>query len=313
MQFIRRVLTALSTGYINYFFSETVFWGRFNPETPRWEFIISWIAYSIITYILLTVIDRYHVRSFWALFLAATVYGWTCEGVLAQTLYHNLPFSISLTGLSWHALIVVCWAWYSTRRALAHGSAWSVARTSICLGLFWGAWSVFWWIENKTRTPLEDYIYYATLSGTLLVIAFAFANYVQPAKFAASAVEAWLLFALAAGWFLIIAVAAPIILAILPPLMGIVFLALRKNRRQEARPDVLVDLKMPVPWHRYFILCLVPVTSILFYSLMWVIGSGLPTGWVVYAVTTPVGFILLAISLYKVLTRRETAVVQPAA
>src|SRR5262245_55428597 len=136
LRFIRRACTSLATGYVVYFFSETVFWGRFNPETPQSEFIVSLIVYSIFSAMLLAVISRFRVRSFWAVFLAGAVFGWVGEGIYVQTMYDNFPLHISFTGLAWHALLSVCGGWYLLRRTLAHGTAAQLAGLSVALGLF---------------------------------------------------------------------------------------------------------------------------------------------------------------------------------
>lgn len=314
MGFVRRILTALATGYVLYFFSETMFWGRFNPETPQHEFIASWIVYSLFAYMMLTVISRFHVRSFWSLFLAGAVYGWIGEGIYVQTMYDNFPLHISFTGLAWHALLSVCAGWYLLRHTLAHGSALRLALLSIAWGLFWGLWSVFWWIELGTKTPLEDYIAYATLAGVLLVIALFVENLVQPKEFGSSAWEAWPLVGIAALWFCYVTIpntrivglppfTAPISILVLPPLLGVVFYALRTNRRSEPQPDVLFELKSNPPFYRYLIVLLIPFTTITVYSFLWDKSQGLLTNWVVFILTTPAGFIFLGLSLYKVLNR----------
>ncbi len=313
MHLVRRVLTALASGYVIYFFSETLFWGRFNPETPTGEFVAAWLVYSLMTMILLTVISRFRVRSFWSLFLAASIYGWTAEGIYVQTMYDKLPSSISFTGLAWHAMFSVCMGWYALRWVLAHGSVWRLATVSLSLGLFWGLWSVFWWIELGTKTPREEYVYYAVLSGILLVIALALENVVQPKDFRASAWEAWILFGIAATWFvLIVAAASPWKMLVLVPLMTVVFLALRKNRRDEDRPDLMHFLRADVAWYRYLFVFLTPFSAIAVYLIVWLGGQGLPTNYVVYALSTPAGFVFLVVSLIKVFSRRpKTAVALP--
>jgi hypothetical protein len=309
---MRRLATGLCAGYVVYFLSETVFWGRFNPETPQHEFILSWIVYSIMTMMLLTVIYRFRVRSFWALFLAGAVFGWICEGIYVQTMYDMFPIQISFTGLAWHSLISVCGGWYLLRHSLAHGTIRRIVGVSIGLGLFWGLWSVFWWIEHGERTSLDDYTFYALKSGALVVVALFIENKVQPKDFGSTRFEAWFFFAIAAAWYLFVTIAAaPLSLLVLPPLMALVFYALRKNRQQETRPDVLFELKAPVPWYRYLFVILMPVTAVVVYNIVWNYGHGLPTNWVVFLTTTPAGFILLAVSIYKILRNRIPPLAEP--
>lgn len=93
------------------YFSEFVFWARDTEDSiGGWLFI--YLVYSVVTYILLSVVTTFRVRSVWAIFLAGALYGWLIEGVIVQTMYDDFPLQVSFTGLAWHALISVLIGWY---------------------------------------------------------------------------------------------------------------------------------------------------------------------------------------------------------
>lgn len=107
MPIVKQILGVLATGYILFFYSELVFWVRVQPVDTLPGRISAWLAYSLLAFVFLTILMRFRVRTVWALFLAGAVFGWMTEGIVVQTAYEDLPFSLSFTGLAWHALISV--------------------------------------------------------------------------------------------------------------------------------------------------------------------------------------------------------------
>ena len=94
--------------------------------------------------------------------------------------------------------------------------------------------------------------------------------------------------------------AAPIAALILPLLMLLLYLGLRRNRQIESGGDMLEMLAQPIPPRRLLALLLIPAVAALFYGLYWWSGLHLPTHWAVYVVVTPAGFGLLGWSLWRV-------------
>ena len=133
----RRVLLFLANGYILVFFSELAFWGSYDPVgmAPA-QFLLTWLAYSVLAHILLAVVEQFQVSTIWSVFLAGSVYGWMVEGVLGQTLYGTpefpFPITVSWTGLAWHALISVLVGWFLARRTLRE-NAWRKMTRLACL------------------------------------------------------------------------------------------------------------------------------------------------------------------------------------
>ena len=121
MKFTKRLLLALSTGYILFFYSERIFWSLARPGDTPFDYLLTPLLYAIFAYIFLIIVEMFCVRNIWAIFIAGAAFGWIGEGIVAMTLFGgeiSLPFSISWTGLAWHALISVLIGWYYLRKIL---------------------------------------------------------------------------------------------------------------------------------------------------------------------------------------------------
>ena len=143
-QILARWLAILATGFTFVFFSELLFWG--TPSLP--QFLMTWGVYALLAYVFLLLVQWFHVNNLPSLFLAGAIYGWLTEGVIVATLYEALPQSISLTALSWHALITVCLGWYGLRRALRAADARPIVLWSVGVGLLGGLWLPLWGVEQ---------------------------------------------------------------------------------------------------------------------------------------------------------------------
>lgn len=142
------LLLALATGYILFVFSERIFWTVWRPNDVLAEQVITWLAYSVAAYLFLAAVSWFRANDVWSIFLAGALYGWTVEGGIIYTLYGTeasapFPLSISITGLSWHALISVMLGWWATGRALTATSLRPLVLNSLAIGIFWGVWAMF--------------------------------------------------------------------------------------------------------------------------------------------------------------------------
>jgi hypothetical protein len=166
---IQNLIGTLATGYILFFFSERLFWTVWRQEDSLLDLTITWLAYSAIAYLFLAVVSWSRAADFWSIYLAGAIYGWLVEGGLIDTLYGTqpsapFPVSISITGLSWHALISVmvgCWA---TRRALVAARPSRLAWLSLAVGVFWGLWAMFPRRESPPIvTPVPEFLTNASI------------------------------------------------------------------------------------------------------------------------------------------------------
>ncbi len=161
---LKRTLLALLVGYVFVYFSEMIFWARPLEATTFPGILSAILVYAFAAWLLLAVVSVFRVRSLAALFLAGAVFGWLIEGVFVQTLYGELPISVSLTGLSWHALITVLFGWYFLQWTLRFASMWRTLGIAILAGAITGAWSLTWWTETGERTPVITFAAYVAVA-----------------------------------------------------------------------------------------------------------------------------------------------------
>src|SRR5262245_42036599 len=76
---------------------------------------------------------------------------------------------------------------------------------------------------------------------------------------------------------------------ILPPLLLLCAYGLRRNQSQEQRPDLLEAVIGHIPPSSCLPLLLMPLTAIAVYAPIAVWGLTLPSNWVLYVITMPLG------------------------
>ena len=311
MTALRSLLLSLSAGSILLFFSELLFWARARPGDSLVNWAQTWLAYSLLAFIFLAAVRHFRVRSLEALFLAGALVGWLGEGVLVQTLYDEFPLQISWTGLSWHALISVCVGWYGLLRALSSKDARRTTAIAIGVGAFWGLWAIFWWLEEPAdiATPAAFAAFAFGATGVLALGTWAFARAgagaFHPGRVSVSIALGPLLIVFALG----AVPAAPLALVVLPCLLGLVWIALARNRAAETRPDLLDQLSAdspPLP--AYHPLASMPIVACGIYTLAYALGLRWHTNWIVYLVSMPAGFVLFGIAWLRVMRRQPPAI-----
>jgi hypothetical protein len=148
MRALRQLTFALAAGFVLFFYSERLFWTVVWPGTSVVELAATWLVYSAFAYLFLAVESSLRATGAAAGMLAGAVYGWLVEGGIASTLYGTepsapWPWSVSITGLSWHALLSVMVGWRLTGWALAARTPWPLAAVHAAVGCFWGVWAMF--------------------------------------------------------------------------------------------------------------------------------------------------------------------------
>lgn len=304
--FAERIALTLSTSALFVVFSEMMFWGRFDYAKPGLVlgYLGAWALYSVITYAVLWMLATFHVADFRALFLVGAVYGWLAEGVAVQTMYKQLPLSISFTGLAWHALLTVGVGWYALRRALQNSLA-RTAQTAVLIGVGWGLWSVWWWTDQHLVTPLPEFVSYAFITTLVLVAALWLVARISP-EFRPSRAERLVVLTAFGLYYVFVTVPGDWrSLVILPPCLTGALLALRRNQEVEYRHDLLHSVSGPIAVERLAVLVLMPLAAVVVYGLLLLADIALPTGPVLYAVTVPTGFVLFAVYAIGLLRRQH--------
>jgi hypothetical protein len=310
MSTLKNTLLVLSTGYIFVYFSEHLFWAHIRTDDSLGNWFSTWIAYSLMAYVFLRLVSYFRVKGIWALFLAGAVFGWLAEGVVVQTTYESLPLSISFTGLAWHALITVWVGWYAFRKVILAPNLWSGIKLASLIGLIYGFWAVTWWVEPDGRiSPVAEFVKFTFITSILVILAYWLANWSlsTPMKWNRwTTIGITVLFVM--YFFFVTVPASPIAIIILPALLGLAYWGLRQNRIFESEGSFLELLHGRVPWQNYFGLIALPISSTIVYALAMSINLKLHSNWILYLITTPLGFILFAISFFKLLRRARSSI-----
>jgi hypothetical protein len=303
---LRRLCLAVVTGYIFVYYSEYMFWARplDNVRLPDALWLL--LTYSFAAYVFLTLVVTMRARSFTAIFLVGALFGWLVEGVFVQTLYSLLPFSISLTGLSWHALITILVGWYAMQWLFRVGSWWRTLIVAAGIGAVYGLWAIWWWVDAPPATPFSDFAMYVFATTTLLACAYLLASRLSMRRFAPTRIEIIGALLLVVVYFSLVTVPLqPLALIILPPLVLVVILTLLRNRRNETREDIMktlgpIALSHPVRLRDILPVFAIPLVASAIYGIAQAAHLLVPTGPVIYAVTIPAGFVLLIVSIVTI-------------
>lgn len=311
MKRYQKVLFVLANGYILLFFSEMMFWGSFNIK----ELPMTWLAYSVIGFVFLTAVVHFRIQEKWGLFLAGALFGWLAEGVLVQTTYEELPLSLSFTGLAWHALLTIWLGWYWLPQALRQGSAWQVVRRAGATGVLFGLWLLMWQVEiHPAQTPTPGtFVWFALLSSVGLGVSYWLLHRLDGAYFQVSRKEITAVTSLLLLYFALQTVpVAPVALVVLPLLLLLLMVPLQKARPENGR-SLLADISGPLALKNLLGFAALPTSAIVTFSVATWLQIPPYSHYVLYAITTPLGFILLGMAIFKQWRRksRETAVTNP--
>ncbi len=310
MKTFKKFVLTLSTGYIFFLFSELLFWARKRPGDSLGEWTITWLAYSLMVFVFLLLVSHFRIKNIWALFLAGAVFGWLGEGIVVQTTYESLPLSISFTALAWHALITVWIGWYGIRKSLRASNPFSTLKLSLTIGLYYGLWAIMWWLEpDGGVSSVAEFATFSFSAVILAIPAYWLADWSSSKPFRPNRWVSIAIVGLFVLMFLFVVVPSnPLTIIILPILLGLAYLGLRWNRLSEEDGSMLTDFNVPVPAWKYLSLLGIPIVGVSFYALAASLQLQWQTNWVLYLITTPLGFILFGMSLYKIRKRKSNSV-----
>jgi hypothetical protein len=301
MRTLKQLALVLGTGYIFVYFSEHLFWARVRPDDSLNNWIGAWIAYSLAAFVFIHIVERFRVREKWSLFLAAAIFGWLAEGVIVQTTYEMLPLSISFTGLAWHALITVWIGWYAVRRALTSPASIRTFGRFAAIGACYSLWAITWWLEpDGGVATLGEFSSFILTITALVALAYALVNWGSSEPFAPNVWVTRFVYAAFLAYFAFVTVpAAPISLLVLPMLLGLAYYGLRRHRPAEEAASLTATLRGRIHPLNYLALFALSLTAIAFYALALSLNLQWHTNWILYLITTPLGFILFGLGLFK--------------
>jgi hypothetical protein len=303
----KRLLSVLACGYVLMFYSEHVFWSHVRADDTLFGYVATWLLYSMLAFAFLSLVDHFKVRNMWALFLCGAVFGWLAEGVVVQTTYESLPLSISFTGLSWHALLSVWVGWYAVRKAIHTGMG-STLKIAAAIGIFYGIWAIWWWTEpDQPITGPLDFALFAGITTLLVMVAYWLYDK-NISAFKVGRTAKLVIIGLLLAYFIFVTIpAAPIAIVVLPALLLIVYVVLRRIPQSDRLPSMLTNKAAPAPLQNYLALLAMPIIAVIIYALAYAQNLECHTNWLVYLVTMPLGFVLLGISLVKVWRSKTSA------
>jgi hypothetical protein len=292
---------ALAFGYVLFYFSETLFWARWKDEDTVGGLVGTWLVYSALAYVVLAAFARFGSRAWPTVFLVGALFGWLVEGVVVQTTYSFLPLSISFTALAWHALVSVMVGWLLLAGRDAPISARASARLGILAGLAYGVWAIHWWVEDGVATGVAEFAAYSTAAAALLVVALTVLAR-RRTGFVAGRWGPRVAAALLVVVYAVVAIPAAGILAlILPPLLALTLVALRRGAPRAPEPVRFAPNRLrDLAW-----LLTLPAVAVAVYAVATALGLNLETNILVFVVLTPTGFAAYAVAAAR-LWRRPT-------
>lgn len=307
LRLFRKIAIVLANGYILVFFSERVFWSFWRPGDTLPEFLITWFAYCLLGWLFLDLVRRFKVASFSPLFLCGSVFGWVDEGVVVDTLYGNstnpFPLSISFTGLAWHALLSIGVGWYLIGDALTEQKATRTALISLAVGICWGLWAAWWPTElgKGANTSVWGFASHVLPCSNLYMLAWSVFGLARPDWFRSSRLATIVLWGLVVAIFLAARVPARNYAAlILPPLLTVCWIGLRRNAPTEQGSGVLDEILGRIRLRNVMALVLIPLSAIAVYAIFRTMNLLVPTNLVLYWITMPLGFWFFFRSLWVV-------------
>ena len=298
---LKRICGVLAAGYILMFYSEHMFWAHVRANDSLGGWLITWLVYSLAGYVFLALVAHFRALSIWAIFLCGAAFGWLTEGVVVQTAYEDLPLSLSFTGLAWHAAISVLVGWHLVRKALQTGLKPTLV-LSMIIGLIYGLWAISWWNEPGERTtPIMEFAVFALATQALVITAYWVYDHTIAVSFKPSRVVEIILGMLIVLYFVFVTIpAAPLAAWILPGLLLIVIMTLRCNLKRNEDGFALSVAHREAPILNYAGLLALPMAAILVYALAYSFELRWHTNWILYLITTPLGFGLFIVSLIKI-------------
>jgi hypothetical protein len=234
--------------------------------------------------------------------LAGAAFGWLAEGIVVQTTYESLPFSISWTGLAWHALITIWVGWYALRQRLTSDTLFGTLKLAVGIGACYGLWSIAWWLEpDGGVATLGEFSTFVLATSILVIVAYWLANWSASEAFTPNRWVTRIVYGMFILYFLFIAIpAVPIAAIVLPVLLGLVYFGLQRNRKIERNDSLLVTRTGTGNPLNYLSLFAIPFTAILIYAIALTLKLQLEILWIFYLITTPLGFIFFVMSLFKI-------------
>ncbi len=227
--------------------------------------------------------------------------------MIVTTVVDDLPFTLVWTGLAWHALLTVVIGWWWIPRTLDRPWRGSLARLA-AVGVGVGGWAAFWRFEEGVAVPVVEYAVFAAVTTAAYAAGLAgwWALRDRAAPGLRGSLAAILLLAALAVFN---AIDNPVTL-VGPALVGLALLAVittaprgvraTGNETLDSEPSPVGSAPAPLagrtPWRALGRLAIIPAVATPVFALLTATPEPIPTGWVLVAVTVPLGVVLLVVA-----------------
>lgn len=273
------------------------------------------LAYGLLGYLVMAVVQRYHVHSLAGAVFAAALFGFLVEGVPVPVLYSNPPFSIIWTSLAWHGVITIGFGWALYRYVMINWRAWSAAAFNIGLGVFLGAWNSFMWNANEAKEGSEIVFDWQPIDAFLMQFLFGYALFLgghvmldrlYPKALRIKRGEEIALWIFVGAVSISVAYASGLLalFAVLPVLVVLCLLALRTEARNGSKETIVERFyKKRIPIWRFGLSVLIPIFAIGIYTALVASQIELEANTIVILTAGPASLVALIWALVSILFR----------
>ncbi|HGG06360.1 MAG TPA: hypothetical protein ENK28_12955 [Aliiroseovarius sp.] len=288
MAFLHRLAYALAIGVILNTTSEMLFYSAPPEHTNAGSLALTTLFYGVTAYAALLVAAWAGVRDWPGVFLTGCVFGWLIEGVVVDTVYSALPFTLVFTAMSWHALLSVMVGFVLVRRA----ASWPIQRQiglMVLLGLGFGLWAQFWPSERGAMPPPAATFLYLLGFGVTVPLANHLLD-ALPARFTFHPTEALVIWG-AAGllWAAKLVTTGNLAMLMLPLVMAPTLWALRRGA--DKRGTVILPRRPRNP-ARHWLFLIAPALTFAVASTGWRLFGSLPSNAIIAVLLSAIAFVV---------------------
>ncbi len=311
---IKHLSTLIGTAMILLYFSEFYFLNEGPVKTvveQREENALNLILilgelilfYAVFAYVLLGSLHWFSVRSITDLFLVGALVGWATEGIIIPVVYEAVPISIVFPSVSWHGLVDVVLGWYVIRRVMRLNRPHYSIVMFTALGLVWGAWATWFWVEPEELQPLTpiNFTYFAIVAAAVWGAGMALVDYAGTTSFRVTKWERRVLFVFAGGLALMMAASVFPFSLVIVPFLWLTIRALRRPANTTA-DELVSHLAAKPAWWQYPLAALTPLSASLVYPLFYHADQGVPSEDIVFILLL-IGSIWLMIAWRRAFVR----------
>ncbi len=223
-----------------------------------------------------------------SLIFVASLFAFLIEGVITPVIYEAGLFDPIMPAyfIGWHGLLSFVFGWYLIRKWLVQGQWLRLLIGSTLFGIFWGGWSLTYWLPENVAEweyiasigePTSGSVFWTenefglyTLIFTLMLalshIILGYGGWQK--QFKPSKIEQWgTVIALVTLFTLIVFPIRPLAIIKLIGMLGILFVMLRLRPQGQSRQTIFSSLSGSINPVHLLCLLIIPLTATTIYTL----------------------------------------------